>query len=126
MKPTVTGKHWEDIAESFLKKRGLRSLKRNFHCRFGEIDLIMRDGPILVFIEVRYRRRSQLGDGAASIDSRKKGRIEKTAAFFLAGHPQHAARACRFDVISIGATDQDLKKNIDIGWIRDAFQAQPG
>jgi len=113
------GSDWEQIAESFLNKRGLETLVRNYHARFGEIDLIMRDGDTLVFTEVRYRRDSGHGTGAASVTLVKQRRILSAARRFLLCHPEQRTRPCRFDVISIGSEEGRTLLN----WIRNAFDA---
>jgi putative endonuclease len=82
----------------------------------------MNDGPYLVFVEVKYRGRNRLGDGAESVDAGKRRRIEKTAAFYLSRNPRQARRSCRFDVVAI--EDADRVDTID--WIKDAFQASQG
>jgi putative endonuclease len=116
------GHRWERAAESFLHRRGLSTVERNFHCRLGEVDIIMNDGPFLVFVEVKYRRHTHHGDGAESVNAAKRRRIENTAAFFLARNPRQARRPCRFDVVAIdGATG-----NEHFDWIKDAFQATQG
>ena len=74
-------------AAAYLKKKGYRILEANFRCRFGEIDLIARDGAYLVFIEVKYR--SSLKDG----DSLEE--------YYLCMHQEKADLPCRFDVIGI-------------------------
>lgn len=62
----------EEAAAEFLKERGFSSLERNYSCRFGEIDLIMRDGHTLVFVEVRYRRNKSFGGAIESITVAKR------------------------------------------------------
>ena len=120
------GERWERTAESFLAQRGLRTLERNFHCRFGEIDIIMNDGDFLVFVEVKYRRRDLHGAGAEHVDARKQRRIESTAAYYLARNPRQASRPCHFDVVDIiSDAGVDGAKN-GIKWIRDAFHATRG
>jgi len=113
------GSRWERYAESFLRMRGLRSLARNFNTRFGEIDLVMLDGAVLVFVEVRYRRRSDYGSGAESVTSAKQRRLVRAAGYFLARHRPHAGRTCRFDVVSLGAGADGP----DVEWIKHAFEA---
>ncbi len=61
MNHKATGDHAELLACRYLQRHGLRLLTRNFHCRRGEIDLIMRDGDSLVFVEVRYRQQVRFG-----------------------------------------------------------------
>jgi len=65
------GGEWEKVAETFLNGRGLKTLQRNFHCRMGEIDLIMMDQRTLVFTEVRFRNNNAHGSGAESVTFRK-------------------------------------------------------
>ena len=113
------GSHWEQVAESFLNKRGLETLERNFHARFGEIDLVMLDGSTLVFAEVRYRKNDGHGSGADSVTRTKQRRIISAAGRFLQFHPNDRLRPCRFDVISIGRKDGRTRLN----WIRNAFEA---
>jgi putative endonuclease len=116
------GREWEKVTESFLRRHGLRTLKRNFHCRMGEIDLIMQHGDCLVFVEVRYRRSDRHGSGAETVGFHKQSRIAKTAALFLSQNPVYAARASRFDVISVGEIDG----RPELRWIRNAFQSPSG
>lgn len=102
----------ERLAEAFLIARGLRLVARNQHSRFGEIDLVMREETVLVFVEVRYRRSTRFGTPAATVDARKQQRLILAARHYLHTHPTQLA--CRFDVVAIGAQD-------DIQWIRQAF-----
>ena len=113
------GSHWEQVAESFLNKRGLKTLERNYQARCGEIDLIMRDGNTLVFTEVRYRKYDRHGSGADSVTRTKQQRIIRAAQRFLQYHPNDSYRPCRFDVISIGTENGRTLLN----WIRNAFDA---
>lgn len=119
MKRTETGRRWEAVAESFLRREGLKTLERNYRCRLGEIDLVMRDGASLVFVEVRFRQRAGHGSGAETVTWAKQRRIARAAAMYLGRHPRWAARPCRFDVVSIGITDGSPQTD----WIRNAFNA---
>ena len=116
-KPTsvTAGASAEDIACTYLQKRGLRLVTRNFRCRSGEIDLIMRDGEDLVFVEVRYRKQDAFGSAAETISAGKKARIIRTASYYLQRQPLEPP--CRFDVVAVrGVTTRSIE------WIRDAFQ----
>ena len=117
----AAGREWEKATESFLRGHGLKTLKRNYQCRHGEIDLIMEEGDCLVFVEVRYRHRRAFGSGAETVDGRKQSKITRTAALFLSRHPRRAAQPCRFDVISIA--EQQGRPRFQ--WIRNAFEASP-
>ena len=109
---SVTGEAKERLAAAFLEGRGLRPIARNHRCRFGEIDLIMQDGGVLVFVEVRYRGSSRFGSPAETVDSHKQRRLIAAAGHYLAAHP--TMLPCRFDVVAIGGRDQ-------IQWLKDAF-----
>lgn len=113
------GHHWEQVAESFLNKKGLKTLQRNYQVRSGEIDLVMRDGSTLVFAEVRYRVHGCHGTGADSVTWTKQQRIISAAMRFLQLHPNDSCRPCRFDVVSIGTEDGRIVLN----WIRNAFDS---
>ena len=108
-----SGQAAEDIAAAWLQKKGLRLLERNFRCKAGEIDLILRDGATLVFAEVRYRGSAAFGGAAASIDAKKRHRILTAARYYLMDKPD---QACRFDVIALDRLDPAA-----VEWLRDAF-----
>jgi putative endonuclease len=113
------GSAYESAAAAHLRGAGLAEVARNVRCRHGEIDLVMRDGRVVVFAEVRYRRRAEFGGAAGSVDGRKQARLAAAARWYLAQHPALAREACRFDVIAITG---DAPYRID--WLRDAFQPE--
>lgn len=117
-----SGELWEKTAESFLCRHGLKVLEKNYSSRFGEIDLVMEHGNTIVFVEVRYRKSKQHGDGAESVTAVKQSRISRTAGWYLANNPARAEQFCRFDVVSI-ASEQSAQ---DINWIRNAFYSTIG
>jgi putative endonuclease len=105
-----SGRHAEDVAAAFLQQSGLKVIERNYQCRFGEIDLIARDGNMLVFVEVRMRKSNAFGGAAASITRAKREKLLLTARHYLLGMRQ--VPACRFDAILIageGAAPEWLK-----------------
>ncbi len=108
----------EAAARTHLLRAGLADVAANASYRLGELDLVMRDGDTLVFVEVRYRRASGFGGGAASVDAGKRQRIARAAGMFLARHPQYAQWPCRFDVVA--ASGDPEAPTLD--WIRDAFR----
>lgn len=119
----ATGAGYENIALAHLERNGLALVERNFNCRYGEIDLVMHSGDILVFVEVRYRRGAPggtgFGDGIDSVGAAKRTKLVRTAALFLATHPRLANRTCRFDVLAIaGDTSAPV-----IDWRPNAFEA---
>ena len=107
------GKDAEQRAEALLSTAGLRCLRRNYRCRGGEIDLLMRDGDTLVFVEVRFRRSDTFGGALASIDGRKRRRLVLAAQHYLLHHPWPGP--CRFDVVGLGPSKNAAK------WVRNAF-----
>ncbi|HWU33944.1 MAG TPA: YraN family protein [Methylovorus sp.] len=107
------GTEAEDRAAIYLQQQGLKLLTRNYRSRFGEIDLIMRDGSSLVFVEVRMRKSDRFGGAAASITAAKQQKLTLTASQYL---QQHGNSACRFDAIL-------LDQAYNIVWIRNAFEA---
>lgn len=116
--PRRAGARAESCAIDFLKSKGLIELSRNYHSRYGEIDLIMQDGQILVFIEVRYRNETQYMKPLESIDNRKVRKIIKTSQDYIQKNIT-SPRYCRFDIISLtGSLDKPI-----IDWIQDAFDA---
>jgi putative endonuclease len=114
------GKCAEDLAAAHLVARGLTLLARNVRCKAGEIDLVCRDGPALVLIEVRQRVRSDFGGALASVAGRKRRKLIRAARFLL--HTRPAWRRCvlRFDVVGIQG---DPRGAHQIAWIKDAFRA---
>lgn len=105
----------ERLARSYLERRGLSLLARNYRCRRGEIDLVMRECDTLVFVEVRFRASNRFGTPAETVDLRKQRRLAAAAAHYLQHHP--SPLPCRFDVLAVSGGDR-------IDWIRDAFQAE--
>jgi putative endonuclease len=113
-----TGSEWEAAVEIWLRKAGLRPIARNYFSRYGEIDLIMRDGDCVVFVESRYRN---TGDGLASVGASKRMKLQRTASMFLQGNPAFANAPCRFDVVACRGTPE--KPAFD--WVKGAFDAVP-
>jgi putative endonuclease len=111
------GRAAEERALHHLQARGLRLLDRNFRSRGGEIDLIMRQGNLLVFVEVRYRQNSNFGSPFETVTTTKQRRLITTAAHYL--QQQRLDLPCRFDVV--GITGAQLEQ---VEWIQDAFQPQ--
>ena len=115
LNPDNLGLAAEKLATTFLIKHGLTLIAHNYHCRFGEIDLIMQDAKTLVFIEVRLRKNSQFGGAGGSITPKKMQKLILTAQHYL---QTHGEQACRFDAILMDAVDAT-----SIEWVRNAFDA---
>lgn len=102
--PLREGAAREQQALDFLQRQGLELITRNYRCKLGEIDLIMRDRDCLVFVEVRYRRSASHGSAAESINPRKQGKLLRTANFYLQQHGLLERQICRFDAVCIEGT----------------------
>ena len=114
------GKWAERLAQDHLRANGLEALSVNYRCRHGEIDLIMRDGSTIVFVEVRFRKSSGYGSGAETVTAAKQVRLIATANHYLQ-HTECAMGApCRFDVVAVS----DSTQRPDIDWIKDAFESR--
>lgn len=114
-----TGAAAEALAAQYLQAHGLRILTRNFRVKGGEIDLVARDGQVLVFVEVRLRSNERFGGAGASITATKQRRILLATQHYLqqvSGDP-----ACRFDCILLSSLNPDA-----IEWIKGAFSAGDG
>lgn len=107
----------ERQARHLLQTAGLRFVAANVRYRAGEIDLIMRDKQVWVFVEVRYRRNDRFGGAAASITRSKQQKLLRAAALWLHSRGQSFDTAdCRFDVVAI--TGEQVE------WLPDAFTAE--
>lgn len=109
------GESSEQQAFEYLIAQGLKPVTRNYRCRFGELDLIMRDANSLVIVEVRYRKSDIYGGALESITTRKQSRIIAATHCYLAANPRATATAIRFDVVAISGNHQ-------LEWIKNAFQ----
>jgi putative endonuclease len=110
-----TGTLAENSAAAFLEAQGFVIVARNFQRRVGELDVIARDGPLLLIVEVRTRADDRFGGAAASISYAKQRRIALTAGLFLDQHPELRRCQVRFDVIVV--------RNGSVEWLRHAFDA---
>lgn len=112
---SIKGQEIEQLACDFLQSQGLVLIEKNYRCRQGEIDLIMRQNNTLVFVEVRYRKNQLFGGARESITQHKQNRLQTTALHYMQRHQINDN--ARFDVIAItGAENRD-----NIEWIQNAF-----
>ena len=120
-KSTSIGQQAELEALIFLEQQGLKLLDKNYHCRQGEIDLVMQDQQTLVFIEVRYRKNHLYGSSAESVTRNKQRKIIHTAEHYLLHKVKMTIPACRFDVVAIYPS-AETKNSLQFDWIKHAFQ----
>lgn len=114
------GRKAEKSALDHLKTHGLEEIATNFRCRMGEVDLVMKDGNCLVFVEVRFRNQNRFTSAAGSVDQHKQRKIIRTAAAFLGRHSQYSSCAVRFDVVGLDQSGNQTS----LKWIRDAFRPE--
>lgn len=113
------GQRGEDVAARYLRRRGMRIIVRGFRTQRGEIDLIARDGDVLVFVEVKTRRQ---GSPAEAVNADKERRVVLAALEFQKKHGVSGAPA-RFDVVAVTWPDDRTAPKIE--HIRAAFDAGP-
>jgi putative endonuclease len=106
----LQGNAGEDEALAHLQQHGLVLVERNFRCKGGEIDLIMRDGAGLVFVEVRQRAGRGFGGAAASVTPAKQRRLIHAAQFYLLR--MKPLPPCRFDLVAIDGGKLSWLKNV--------------
>jgi putative endonuclease len=115
---TNKGQITEQFAERYLSARGLKLLDKNYHCRQGEIDLIMKDKNTYVFIEVKYRQSNYFGGAIAAVSANKQQKIKHCVTFYLqqAGLNEYNT-PCRIDVVAV----QGDINNPEVTWLANAF-----
>ena len=114
------GHHTELLALDYLKQQGCLKITVNYNTRIGEIDIIVADSDVLVFVEVRYRRETTRGTGAETVTPQKMRKIIRTAQHFLITHKQYKNMPCRFDVISMSRSTSG-SDDYSFDWIKRAF-----
>ena len=115
----LLGKSGEDYACRELERRGYAVLARGYRTRYGEIDIIARDGPTIVFVEVKARTDDRYGGGAAAVTLHKQAKMTAVAEDYLARRRLHGV-PCRFDVVAIGFS-RDGKMLVEV--YQNAFDA---
>lgn len=116
----LTGRWGESLAAEYLRKKRYTLVAMNYTCRFGEIDLIVRNRRFIVFVEVKLRKSEQFARAAEFVDQSKQDRIRTTASIWLSQNETDLQP--RFDVLEIYAPDgmQTVKPKFNL--IEDAFQ----
>lgn len=111
----IAGFAAEEIARDFLISKGLKWVESNYHCRWGEIDLIMLEGKGLIFVEVRSRSSLDFGGAAASVTPAKRNKVIKSASHYLSHKRIYDKQPVRFDVLGFEGP------KAEIHWIKNAF-----
>jgi len=111
----VQGENAEEKALQYLLGQGLSTVSRNFRCKQGEIDLIMRQDAALVIVEVRYRKNSKYGSAMETVTAKKQSRIIAATCHYLNTN-KITDQAIRFDVVAMTGDN-------NLNWVKNAFQA---
>ncbi len=113
------GKLGEDLACAELSRRGYEIVARRYRTKYGEIDIVARDGPTIVIVEVKTRDGRAFGGGAAAVPSLKQRRMLRMGTDYLLRR-KLAGAPCRFDVVDVniegGAPRIEVYRNaFDVG-----------
>ncbi len=116
----LSGAWGEALAAEYLRKKHYTPVAAGYFCKFGEIDLIVKNRKYLVFVEVKLRKNADFARAAEYVDHRKQDRLRITASMYLAENPTKLQP--RFDVIEIYAPQGNMTLNPEIYHLEDAFQ----
>ncbi|MDR0476902.1 MAG: YraN family protein [Desulfobulbaceae bacterium] len=114
----LLGRRGEELAADFLRQRGHVIVERNYRNKFGEIDIITRDGDTLVFVEVKTRKSQRYGGAAAAVTAKKQRQITMVALEYMASQPRQTATRCDVVCVIIDTVGQ-----IQLSLIENAFEA---
>lgn len=119
MNNRLKGYYYEGKALDYLEARGLKLVERNYYSKFGEVDLILLDNGVLVFVEVKYRKNNYYGSSLESVGKRKAKRIYLSAMEYIK-KKDYEGLGIRFDLIGIEDKEINWIKNViwgdDIGF----------
>lgn len=119
-KNNLAGAWGEALAAEYLRKKRYTLVASGYRCRYGEIDLIVKNRQFLVFVEVKLRKNADFAAAAEYVNRRKQDRIRTTAALYLSQNP--IALQPRFDVIEIYAPEGTATVHPEIIHMEDAFE----
>jgi putative endonuclease len=114
----ILGQKAEDLAAAHLEAQGVALVARNYRRKLGELDLVAREGELLIIVEVRTRSSTQFGGAAASVDHHKQLRIVRAAQQLLQENPALARLKVRFDVVVVWDAAGEQPR---FDWLRHAF-----
>jgi len=119
-KNNIAGAWGEERAAEFLRQKHYTLVAAGYYCKFGEIDLIVKDRKYLVFVEVKLRKNAKFARALEHVDRKKQDRLRTTASMYLAENPTRLQP--RFDVIEIYAPQGIQTPDPEIYHLEDAFQ----
>ncbi|MCG9709228.1 YraN family protein [Pseudoalteromonas shioyasakiensis] len=109
------GLYYEKQAEQYLIQRGLKTIERNYFCKYGELDLIMRDGQTLVFVEVKFRKNALRGGANYALSKLKQQRLRRTISHYLA-EKKISNQLMRIDYVAITG-----ELNSSLNWFKNVY-----
>ncbi|MDO4743119.1 MAG: YraN family protein [bacterium] len=109
----------EDVVCRYLIKNDFLICARNYHSRYGEIDIVAENEKIIIFVEVKTRSKNSISSPGSFVDYRKQQKIIKTANYYLMNNP--TSLQPRFDVAEVFTETPDDFKNARINYIENAF-----
>ena len=101
MNKRKVGKDMEELGAEYLEGLGYVIVERNFYCREGEVDIIAKDGDVIVFVEVKYRKKDVYGMPEEAVGRRKQDKIYRVAGYYIYKNYKRMDLPCRFDVIAV-------------------------
>jgi putative endonuclease len=114
------GMRGEDEATRLLKNKGYKILDRNYRCRFGEIDIVAREGDTIAFVEVKTRGSEDFGSPKEALDTRKRRHITRASMDYLNRHRRSGDAHIRFDVVTVEKKGDRFVLEL----IKNAFEAE--
>lgn len=119
-KNNIAGAWGEALAAEYLRRKHYTLVAAGYYCKFGEIDLIVKDRKYLVFVEVKLRKNACFAQALEYVDRRKQDRLRIAASMYLSQNP--TTLQPRFDVVEIYAPDGTATEKPQIYHLEDAFQ----
>ncbi len=113
----AVGSQYEQQVGSYLEEKGYEIICYNYRCKLGEIDIVAKQGDILVFIEVKYRKNPSRGNPLEAVTAKKQHIISKCANYYIMCHYKYDI-PCRFDVIGV----MGIAEQKEITHIENAFE----
>lgn len=102
-----------------LRKKGWTVVARNFRCRMGELDIVVKNEQYLAFVEVKLRKNARFGAACEAVTLAKQRKLRAAAEYYLIGHPTKLQP--RFDVAEVYASQGVYTDKPDIYYIENAF-----
>ena len=102
----------EEAAVKHLKKKGYRVVERNYRTRYGEIDIICKEEPALVFVEVKTKTGERFGEPWEMVNKRKLGQIKRMATMYLK-NKRLGEPLCRIDVVGVWLDESERVEKLE-------------